>query len=105
MANRCWLRARSEKAKYTFKRKAPDQAGKPYTLPDLGAPADLNATIGAVSTDDGSATFDVKLGMLDNLTEDYTTEMTLRYNDDAIKRKLRVQYRLKRVLPPIRQEH
>ena len=90
------------KIKFTFKRKPPELAGKPYALPELATPADLTATVDAVNTAEGSATFDAKLGMLDTIAEDYTTELTLRFGNDAIQRKLRIQYRLKRLVPTIK---
>jgi hypothetical protein len=91
----------ADKMKYAFKRAAPELAGKPYALQDLGAVGEVTATVEKVRSDDGSAVFDAKLGALDLLTEDYTTEITLRFGSDTMKRGVRVQYRLKRLAPPV----
>lgn len=90
-----------DKAKFKFTRQAPEQAGKPYTIPDLMTTGQVTATLNKVQTTDGSATMDTRLSMLDTLAEDFTSEITVAYGKESVQRQVRVQYRIKRLAPPI----
>lgn len=90
-----------EKLRYTFSRVAPAEANKPYAIPDLGGKGDMTATLKRVESTDGAATVDTRLSMLDTLTEDFLSDITVQYGKDSVQRQVRVQYRLKRLAPPI----
>lgn len=90
-----------EKTRYSFSRVAPQDGGKPYVIPDLSAPGQMTATLNAVETVDGSAVMDNRLSMLDTLNEEFTTDVTVAYGKESAARQVRVQYRIKRLAPPI----
>lgn len=89
------------KARFSFKRARPDQADKPYAIHDLAAPGEISTKLESVTTTDGSATFDEKLGMLDTLAEDFTADISLKYKGTVMNRQVRVQYKIRRLAPPI----
>jgi hypothetical protein len=91
----------AERARFKFSRSAPENAGKPYAIPDLGGKGEVTTTLNQVQTAEGSAVMALRLSMLDSLTADFTSEITVQYGNDSVQRQVRVQYRLKRLAPPI----
>jgi hypothetical protein len=90
-----------EKARFKFSRSAPENAGKPYAIPDLGGKGEVTTTLNHVQSTEGSVVMDLRLSMLDSLIEDFTSGISVEYGKDSIQRQVRVQYRLKRLAPPI----
>jgi len=90
-----------EKAVLSFKRVAPAEHA-PYRVPDLLKNESISATLQSVSTKTGRAVFDLKIGMLDTLREEYTAVLKYAYKSHlTLDQEVRVEYRLKRLAPPI----
>ena len=90
-----------EKTRFTFTRVAPVDAGKPFVIPDMTAPGQMAVTLNKVQSVDGTAVMDNRLAMLDTLNEEFTTDVLVTYGKESESRQVRVQYRIKRLAPPI----
>jgi len=91
-----------EKLQIAFSRQFPKGALVSYRVPDLESNKPVLIKPKAVVTHEGTAVFDVKLSMLDSLTEDYTATLDYSCGAVALVQNVRVQYRLKRLAPAIR---
>jgi hypothetical protein len=90
-----------EKAVLKFQRAAPKDRGE-FLLPDMLRNEKISVVLTEVSTKEARAVFDVKLGMLDSLCEEYTAKLKYTYQPDlTLDQQVRVQYRLKRLHPSL----
>ena len=89
-----------DKLTISFKRGMPPEP-LPYTLEGLMANESVKISLTEVTASEGCAIFDTRIGMLDTLQEDYSATLAYAYNQLSLKQEVRVQYRLKRLAPPI----
>ena len=80
-----FVSTKDEKAEYRFQRLAPPAAGKPSVVPSVGPPNVTMTLKPALKNTKGTALFDTKLNILDNLSEEYAFEMDYECNVDAKK--------------------
>jgi hypothetical protein len=94
---------KDDKALLSFQRVFNKKPDAPYVLPQLTTSSNIKvkAEIDGISVSDGSGIFDTKLGMLDSLSEDYTTKVKYVSGKDSLAQEVRVQYKLKRLAPAI----
>ena len=90
----------NEKVQVVFKRQYA-KPGAEFSLPNLVSPQAVTASPQSVATQEGVATFDAKLGMLDTLSEDYSVKIKYKSGADTMDQDVRVQYKIKRLAPAI----
>jgi len=90
-----------DKTQLKFERYISTTPSATYSIPNLDADGEVTLTLDRVSSSEGTAVFDARIGNLDTLSEDYMADTTLHYRKDTLERKINVQYRLRRLAPPI----
>ena len=88
-----------DKVQFSFTRQAPPANGGIADKPT--GFENVTITLNTVTTNEGNAVFDVKLGMIDSINESYDAGLTYRVGSELLNQNVRVQYRLKRLAPAI----
>ena len=92
-----------EKARFAFERKLSKPPASALLVPGLAGFENNSVEMlyKNVATREGKAIFDIQMGMLDTLAEDYTVTLAYRYGNEELTQSIHVQYHLTRLAPPI----
>lgn len=72
-----------------------------YQTPGLLGRTPITMKPGTIDMTEGSAVFDIRLGLLDTLNETFTVPMTYSQGSETLKQDVVISYRLKRLAPAI----
>jgi hypothetical protein len=90
-----------DKTTLAFTRLAPREK-TPYSIPGLMNSEVIEVSLQNVTSQEGQAILDHRLGLLDTLDEDFTATLHYDYKDvGTLKQKVRVKYHLRRLAPAI----
>lgn len=84
-----------------FERKYGALPAEGYEIPALAGAGKIRMKPAAPATQDGVATFDTRLGMIDTLNETYTVPVTYTFGTDTLNQEVSVSYKLTRIAPAI----
>ncbi|HEY3325398.1 MAG TPA: hypothetical protein VGP72_33410 [Planctomycetota bacterium] len=93
--------SKTGKTNASFERRLPAASATGYAVPALAGPTTVHIQPQKLKMHESKAVFDSALGMLDSLIEDYEVKLDYEYRGQHLDQEVRVQYKLKRLAPPI----